>query len=90
MLLADEYESGDTSDEEDRRNTVGDVPMWWYNEYPHVGYDLDGRRIIKPPQRDQIDEFLKSVTTESLICVLTDLKYSFNSHIYPVGVVRAD
>ncbi|XP_041981101.1 ribosome biogenesis protein BOP1 homolog [Aricia agestis] len=55
----DEYESGDTSDEEDRRNTVGDVPMWWYNEYQHVGYDLDGRKIIKPPQRDQIDEFLK-------------------------------
>ncbi|KAJ0176349.1 hypothetical protein K1T71_008523 [Dendrolimus kikuchii] len=55
----DEYESGDTSDEEERRNTVGDVPMWWYNEYPHVGYDLDGKRIIKPPQRDQIDEFLK-------------------------------
>lgn len=55
----DEYSSGDTSDEEDRRNTVGDVPLWWYREYPHVGYDLDGRRIIKPPQRDQIDEFLK-------------------------------
>lgn len=55
----DEYESGDTSDEEERRNTVGDIPMWWYNEYPHVGYDLDGRKIIKPPQRDQIDEFLK-------------------------------
>ncbi|KAI8431886.1 hypothetical protein MSG28_004444 [Choristoneura fumiferana] len=55
----DEYESGDTSDEEDRRNTVGNIPMWWYNEYPHVGYDLDGRKIIKPPQRDQIDEFLK-------------------------------
>ncbi|CAH0726848.1 unnamed protein product, partial [Brenthis ino] len=55
----DEYESGDTSDEEDRINTAGEVPMWWYDEYPHVGYDLDGRRIIKPPQRDQIDEFLK-------------------------------
>ncbi|CAH1637124.1 unnamed protein product [Spodoptera littoralis] len=55
----DEYSSGDTSDEEDRRNTVGDVPLWWYREYTHVGYDLDGRRIIKPPQRDQIDEFLK-------------------------------
>ncbi|KOB76137.1 Uncharacterized protein OBRU01_06296 [Operophtera brumata] len=58
-LLHDEYDSGDTSDEEERRNTVGNVPMWWYNEYPHVGYDLDGRRLIKPPQRDQIDEFLK-------------------------------
>ncbi|XP_064073157.1 ribosome biogenesis protein BOP1 homolog isoform X1 [Vanessa tameamea] len=55
----DEYESGDTSDEEDRVNTAGEVPMWWYNEYPHVGYDLDGRRLIKPPQRDHIDEFLK-------------------------------
>ncbi|XP_072948915.1 ribosome biogenesis protein BOP1 homolog [Epargyreus clarus] len=55
----DEYESGDTSDEEDRVNTVGDIPMWWYNEYSHVGYDLDGQRIAKPPQRDQIDEFLK-------------------------------
>ncbi|XP_039757078.1 ribosome biogenesis protein BOP1 homolog [Pararge aegeria] len=55
----DEYESGDTSDEEDRVNTVGEVPMWWYNEYPHVGYDLDARRIIKPPQRDHIDDFLK-------------------------------
>lgn len=33
--------------------------MWWYNEYQHVGYDTDGRRIIKPPQRDHIDDFLK-------------------------------
>ncbi|XP_052742253.1 ribosome biogenesis protein BOP1 homolog isoform X2 [Bicyclus anynana] len=55
----DEYESGDTSDEEDRVNTAGDVPMWWYNEYPHVGYDLDARRIARPPQRDHIDDFLK-------------------------------
>ncbi|XP_026745223.1 ribosome biogenesis protein BOP1 homolog [Trichoplusia ni] len=55
----DEYESGDTSDEEDRRTTVGDVPMWWYNEYPHVGYDLDARQVLRPPQRDHIDDFLK-------------------------------
>lgn len=60
-LRSDEYESGDTSDEEERRNTAGSVPMWWYNEYPHAGYDLDGRKLMKPPQRDQIDEFLKSV-----------------------------
>ncbi|KAJ2951504.1 hypothetical protein O0L34_g13653 [Tuta absoluta] len=55
----DEYESGDTSDEEDRRNTVGVVPAWWYKEYPHVGYDLDGKRILRPQQRDAIDDFLK-------------------------------
>ncbi|KAL4703128.1 hypothetical protein ACJJTC_000187 [Scirpophaga incertulas] len=55
----DEYESGDTSDEEDRRNTVGNVPLWWYDEYPHVGYDLDGRPLLRPPRRDQIDDFLQ-------------------------------
>ncbi|CAK1542850.1 unnamed protein product [Leptosia nina] len=55
----DEYESGDTSDEEDRVNTTGDVPRWWYSEYEHLGYDLDGRRIARPPTRDHIDEFLR-------------------------------
>ncbi|XP_053608417.1 ribosome biogenesis protein BOP1 homolog [Plodia interpunctella] len=55
----DEYESGDTSDEEDRRNPAGAVPAWWYREYAHVGYDLDGRRLMRPPARDLIDEFLR-------------------------------
>lgn len=59
VLKKDEYESGDTSDEEERLNTRGAVPSCWYDEYPHVGYDVDGRRIMKPPQRDQIDDFLK-------------------------------
>lgn len=46
--------------------------MWWYDEYPHVGYDLDGRRIIKPPQRDQIDEFLKYVSLTKLYSAYFD------------------
>ncbi|CAG4933037.1 unnamed protein product [Parnassius apollo] len=55
----DEYESGDTSDEEERVNTAGAVPSWWYDEYEHVGYDVEGRRIARPPRRDRIDEFLR-------------------------------
>lgn len=58
-LCTDEYESGDTSDEEDLRNPRGAVPAWWYREYAHEGYDLDGRRLLRPPQRDAIDDFLK-------------------------------
>lgn len=57
----DEYEDGDTSDEEDIRNTVGNIPLHWYDEYKHIGYDWDGKKIIKPPQRDQIDDFLKKM-----------------------------
>ncbi|KAJ8334103.1 hypothetical protein SKAU_G00397420 [Synaphobranchus kaupii] len=54
----DEYEQ-DTSDEEDIRNTVGNIPMEWYNDYPHIGYDLDGKKIFKPIRnKDELDEFL--------------------------------
>lgn len=57
-----EYEDdGDSSDEEDIRNTVGNIPLQWYDEYKHIGYDWDGKKIIKPPQRDQLDEFLKKM-----------------------------
>lgn len=55
---ANEYEE-DTSDEEDVRNTVGNIPMEWYQDYPHVGYDLEGRKIYKPIRnKDELDVFL--------------------------------
>lgn len=56
----DEYEQ-DSSDEEDLRNTIGNVPLHWYNEYPHLGYDWDAEKIIKPIQGDELDEFMKKM-----------------------------
>lgn len=57
-----EYEDdGDTSDEEDIRNTIGNVPLHWYDEYKHTGYDWDGKKIIKPPKKDQLDDFLSKM-----------------------------
>lgn len=54
----DEYEQ-DSSDEEDVRNTVGNIPMEWYADFPHVGYDLDGKKIYKPIRnKDELDTFL--------------------------------
>ncbi|CAD1470194.1 unnamed protein product, partial [Heterotrigona itama] len=53
-----EYEY-DSSDEEDIRNTVGNIPMKWYDEYDHIGYNWDGKKIIKPQKGDQLDNFLK-------------------------------
>lgn len=54
----DEYVE-DSSDEEDIRNTVGNIPMKWYDDYPHIGYNWDGKRIVKPQKGDQLDNFLK-------------------------------
>ena len=58
---ADEYDNGDTSDEEDIRNTVGNIPMHWYDEYKHIGYDWEAKKITKPPKTDKIDDFLKKM-----------------------------
>ncbi|XP_053684898.1 ribosome biogenesis protein BOP1 homolog [Sabethes cyaneus] len=60
-LKEDEYAAGDTSDEEDIRNTVGNIPMHWYDEYKHIGYDWDGNKLIKPPKSDAIDDFIKKM-----------------------------
>ena len=58
-----EYEH-DTSDEEDIRNTVGSIPMKWYNEYDHIGYDWDGKqikKIIESENVTELEKFLKRV-----------------------------
>nr|XP_046273143.1 ribosome biogenesis protein bop1 [Scatophagus argus] len=57
----EEYEH-DSSDEEDIRNTVGNIPMEWYKDFPHIGYDLDGKKIYKPIRsKDELDEFLEKM-----------------------------
>uniref|UniRef100_A0A3Q0RL02 Ribosome biogenesis protein BOP1 n=1 Tax=Amphilophus citrinellus TaxID=61819 RepID=A0A3Q0RL02_AMPCI len=44
---------------QDIRNTVGNIPMEWYKDFPHIGYDLDGKKIYKPIRnKDELDEFL--------------------------------
>ncbi|XP_025070024.1 ribosome biogenesis protein BOP1 isoform X2 [Alligator sinensis] len=43
----------------DIRNTVGNIPVEWYQDFPHVGYDLEGKRIYKPIRSlDELDKFL--------------------------------
>lgn len=57
-----EAENTDTSDEEEIRNTVGNIPKEWYEDYPHIGYDLGGNKIIRPGGKgDQLDEFLSKM-----------------------------
>lgn len=43
------------------RNTVGDVPLEWYKDEEHIGYDLAGKKIKKKEKQDKLDSFLASV-----------------------------
>ena len=50
-----------SSDDEEVKNTVGNVPLAWYAEEGHIGYDLSGQRIARRQGKDGIDTFLSSV-----------------------------
>ena len=39
---------------QDARNTIGNIPVEWYNDYPHIGYNLHGKRILKPATADEV------------------------------------
>lgn len=42
------------------RNTVGDVPLKWYKDEEHIGYDISGRKIKKRGRDGKIENFLSS------------------------------
>ncbi|CAO2168975.1 unnamed protein product [Urochloa humidicola] len=53
-------ESDSSEDEVAPRNTVGDVPLEWYKDEEHIGYDIDGRKIKKRDREGRIEAYLKN------------------------------
>ena len=41
------------------RNTVGNVPLEWYKDEEHIGYDREGRKLTKKERKDRLDAFLE-------------------------------
>lgn len=60
----DEIEAGygSESSTEDNPNTIGNVPLEWYDDLPHIGYDVNGRKIFRPARGDELDKFLANTT----------------------------
>ncbi|KAJ7095181.1 NUC169 domain-containing protein [Mycena belliarum] len=58
-----DYDSDSST--EDAPNRVGDVPMHWYDDLPHVGYDMDGKKVLRPARGDELDRFLQTVEDPS-------------------------
>ena len=46
-------------------NTIGDVPLEWYREDEHIGYDSDGRKLFKITKADSIEHLLQMVDDPS-------------------------
>ncbi|XP_058108486.1 ribosome biogenesis protein BOP1 homolog isoform X2 [Magnolia sinica] len=54
-------ESDSSEDEVAPRNTIGDVPLKWYEDEEHIGYDITGKKIKKQARKDKLDSFLAGV-----------------------------
>jgi len=52
-----DYDSED-SENERTLTTFGNIPIEWYDDYNHLGYDLDGNPVEKPRQEDHIDRLI--------------------------------
>lgn len=50
--------SDDSSEDEGIINTVGNIPLEWYEEYDHIGYDRDGHKILRRKKKDSLDNLL--------------------------------
>ena len=51
-----------SSDDEEAGNTIGNVPLHWYDDHDHIGYGLDGKRIARKvsARGDGLDRYLAS------------------------------
>ena len=52
--------SSDDSEDDAPRNRIGNVPLEWYKDEDHVGYDLEGQKIIRTLTGGEIDALLES------------------------------
>ena len=65
------YDSDD-SDAQIPNNTIGNIPLSYYDAYPHIGYDINGRRIARPAQGAALDSLLDSIDIPQGWTGLTD------------------
>ena len=65
------YDSDD-SDAPATANTVGNIPSHFYDSYPHIGYDINGKKISRPARGEALDALLDSIEVPKGWTGLTD------------------
>lgn len=65
------YDSDD-SDAAAPTNTIGNIPLSFYDSYPHIGYDINGKKIMRPAAGEALDALLDSIEVPKGWTGLTD------------------
>ena len=77
--LPESNSSDDSSDEEVLVRT-GDVPENWYDGMEHVGYDINSNKVLKNPEEDEVEKFIKKANDKNWWREIYDSKN--NSSVY--------
>ncbi|KZF26460.1 ribosome biogenesis protein erb1 [Xylona heveae TC161] len=65
------YDSDD-SDAQETTNTIGNIPLSFYDSYPHIGYTIDGKKIMRPAKGEALDALLESIEVPKGFTGMTD------------------
>jgi ribosome biogenesis protein ERB1 len=65
------YDSDDT-DAQGPTNTIGNIPLSFYDSYPHIGYDINGKKVMRPAKGEALDALLDSIEVPKGWTGLTD------------------
>ncbi|PSR78237.1 NUC169 domain-domain-containing protein [Coniella lustricola] len=65
------YDSDDT-DANGPTNTIGNIDLKFYDSYPHIGYDINGKKIMRPAAGEALDALLDSIEVPKGWTGLTD------------------
>jgi len=70
-----EVDTGYASDDSDApatTNTIGNIPLSFYDSYPHIGYDINGKKVARPAEGEALDALLDSIEVPKGWTGLTD------------------
>lgn len=73
--IYNEIDPGDDSDysvPDDEANTIGNIPLSFYESYPHIGYNINGKKIMRPARGQALDALLDSIDVPKGWTGLTD------------------
>ncbi|KAL1886409.1 Ribosome biogenesis protein erb1 [Paecilomyces lecythidis] len=65
-------DNSEYSDVDENANTIGDIPLSFYDQYPHIGYNINGKKIMRPAKGEALDALLDSIEIPKGWTGLTD------------------
>ncbi|PGH06188.1 ribosome biogenesis protein ERB1 [Blastomyces parvus] len=65
-------DNSDYSETDENANTIGNIPLSFYDQYPHIGYNINGKKIMRPAKGQALDALLDSIELPKGFTGLTD------------------